>query len=274
MMKMRKKYKIKNAKVFIVFFALVILLAIIVWVKIYNHMNTYDGLGEEGEYPKMSYKSEGFYRDKYNFLNYKFGNVSAKRGIDVSSHQGYIDWKKVKNSGVEFAIIRLGFSSYIDGSIHMDEYFQRNIEEAHKNGIEVGVYFFSQATNTDDAIREAKYVLDNIKSQHISIPIGFDMEPVTEEDRIKSLTVKQKTEIADAFCQIIRKHRMDVSIYGNPTWISNNIDLKLLCDYEIWLAHYTDLSDFKYDYKIWQYTSEGIIDGIDTHVDLNIMFIK
>lgn len=272
--KNRRKNKIDKQRLIIVLSAILLVLAIFIWVKAYRYINTYDGLGGTKEYPKMEYSSEGFYRDEYNFLNYNYNGIKAKRGIDVSVHQGEIDWASVKKSGVEFAYIRLGFSSYADGKIYMDDYFEKNVEEAQENGIDVGVYFFSQAVTTEEAVKEAKYVLSNIKGRNVSLPIGFDMEPVTENDRIKALTVEQKTEVADAFGCIMKKHGRETLIYGNPDWIANNIDLTLLTDYEIWLAHYTSMSSFEYDYAMWQYSSTGRVDGINTNVDLNIMFVK
>ena len=272
--KNRRKNTIDKQRLIIVLSAILLVLAIFIWVKAYRYINTYDGLGEIKEYPKMEYSSEGFYRDEYNFLNYNYNGIKAKRGIDVSVHQGEIDWASVKKSGVEFAYIRLGFSSYADGKIYMDDYFEKNIEQAQENGIDVGVYFFSQAVTTEEAVKEAKYVLSNIKGRNVSLPIGFDMEPVTENDRIKALTVEQKTEVADAFGCIMKKHGRETLIYGNPDWIANNIDLTLLTDYEIWLAHYTSMSSFEYDYVMWQYSSTGRVDGINTNVDLNIMFVK
>lgn len=272
--KKKNKLKIDKPRLIIVIAAILFILVIFMWIRSYKYVNTYDGLGKTKEYPQMKYSSEGFYRDKYNFLNYNYNGVKGRRGIDVSVHQGEIDWASVKKSGVEFAYIRLGFSSYADGQIYMDKYFEKNIEEAQNNGIEVGVYFFSQAVSTEEAVKEARYVLSKIKGKNVKLPIGFDMEPVTENDRIKALTVEQKTEVADAFGRIIRKHGRETLIYGNPEWIANNIDLSLLTDYKIWLAHYTSMSSFEYDYAMWQYSSTGRVAGINTNVDLNIMFVK
>ena len=272
--KKKNKLKIDKPRLIIVIAAILFILVIFMWIRSYKYVNTYDGLGKTKEYPQMKYSSEGFYRDKYNFLNYNYNGVKGRRGIDVSVHQGEIDWASVKKSGVEFVYIRLGFSSYADGQIYMDKYFEKNIEEAQNNGIEVGVYFFSQAVSTEEAVKEARYVLSKIKGKNVKLPIGFDMEPVTENDRIKALTVEQKTEVADAFGCIIRKHGRETLIYGNPEWIANNIDLSLLTDYKIWLAHYTSMSSFEYDYAMWQYSSTGRVAGINTNVDLNIMFVK
>ena len=272
--KKKNKLKIDKPRLIIVIVAILFILVIFMWIRSYKYVNTYDGLGKTKEYPQMEYSREGFYRDKYNFLNYNYNGVKGRRGIDVSVHQGEIDWASVKKSGVEFVYIRLGFSSYANGQIYMDKYFEKNIEEAQNNGIEVGVYFFSQAVSTEEAVKEARYVLSKIKGKNVKLPIGFDMEPVTENDRIKALTVEQKTEVADAFGCIIRKHGRETLIYGNPEWIANNIDLSLLTDYKIWLAHYTSMSSFEYDYAMWQYSSTGRVAGINTNVDLNIMFVK
>ncbi len=241
----------------------------------YSRQNDYEGLTAEAGFPMSNYDSNNFYTDKYGFLDYKGNDMNTRRGIDVSEYQDEIDWKKVKAAGVDFAMIRLGYSGYVAGEIVTDEYFEKNIKGATEAGIDVGVYFFSQAVTVDEAIEEANFVLDNIENVEVEMPIAFDMEYVTEtEDRIYALNMYEKTEIADAFCSIIENNGYRPVIYGNPSWIYKSLNLSLIPHREIWLAHYTNRTDFPYEYCMWQYSSSGVVDGIDTQCDLNIYLEK
>ena len=244
--------------------------------KIEEARSTYPGLPQAGGFSYSFVKQDYFSRDEYNFLSYEDDEYYTRRGIDVSEFQGEIDWTLVKESGVEFAMIRLGYRANSSGELNLDARFQENIKGAYDAGIDVGVYFFSQALTVDEAIKEAQFVCKNIKSKYINMPIAFDMEPLTltESDRIHGLKMRDITEIADAFCTVIEKHGYDAVIYGNPTWIYHNINLSLLPERKIWLAHYTHFSGFPYEYTIWQYTDSGVIGGIETLVDLDLQFVK
>ena len=238
----------------------------------------YDGLNEEiaeESYPLYGLKQTGFFQDEYNFKSYDDGVITSKRGIDVSEHQGEIDWAMVKEEGVEFAFIRAGYRTSELGIIYEDAYFKYNIENAIANGIDVGVYFFSQAISVDESIEEAKFTIDLLQDYDISLPIVHDMEEVVrEEDRIKDLTRDERTEIADAFCEIVENYGYDSMIYGNPSWLLTEINILKLSDRKIWLAHYSDTTLYPFRYEIWQYTDSGMLEGISEPVDLNIMFIR
>lgn len=239
-------------------------------------LNIYPGLPAEGGFPTTVIYPEYFYRDEYNFLAYEDDTYYTRRGIDVSEHQGEIDWEAVRESGVEFAMIRLGYSASYSGNMYLDKYFEANYEGAKAAGIEVGVYYFSQAINVEEAIEEAKLVCENIKDKDITMPVAYDMEPVswTTDDRIHVLGMPEITEITDAFCTIIENHGYETVVYGNPSWIFNNVNLSLLPERNIWMAHYTENPSFPYKYVMWQYSSTGIIGGIDTLVDLDLLFVK
>ena len=237
----------------------------------------YSGLSEETEeshYPVSDINHEYFFQDEYNFRSYDDGKITSRRGIDVSEHQGDIDWEKVKESGVEFAFIRVGYRTYDGGNIKEDNKFRYNIEGALENGIEVGVYFFSQAISVDESIEEAKFTVDQIRDYNVTLPIAHDMEEVTEEDRIMHLTSDDRTAIADAFCEIVENYGYDSLIYANPSWLLTKLNIFKIRDRNVWLAHYTDKTPYIFRYEIWQYSDSGIIDGIDEPVDLNVMFIR
>ena len=129
----------------------------------------------------QEYDDDAYFYDKYGLLNYEDEKIKSSQGIDVSEYQGDIDWKSVSEAGVEFAMVRVGYSSYVDGTIQEDGNAEANINGASDNSISVGVYFFSQATTVDEAIEEAKYVLSVIKHKDITMPVAFDMEPVMIE---------------------------------------------------------------------------------------------
>ncbi len=245
-------------------------------VEIEKARSTYSGLPEEGGYPYSTIKSEGFYRDEYNFLAYEDEEYYTRRGIDVSEHQGEIDWEKVAESGVQFAMVRLGYTGNNTGEMNLDAWFEVNVKNARKAGIDVGVYYFAQARTVEEAIAEAQFVCKNLRGKNINMPVVFDMEPLTntEDDRIHGLTMIEVTEIADAFCEVVEKHGYEALIYGNPSWIYSRYNLSLLTSRKLWLAHYTEFSGFPYKYEFWQYTDSGSIEGIETDVDLDLQFVK
>ena len=236
-------------------------------------IETYDE--EDVEYPLTDLKDDAFFVDKYSFRSYDDGVIKSRRGIDVSEHQGEINWAMVKEAGVEFAYIRIGYRTYDQGNIKDDYYFKYNIENAKANGIDVGVYFFSQAIDVDEAKEEAKYVVKKLKSYDLDLPVAFDMEEVTGfMDRIYWMSKEEVTEVTDAFCQVIEKNGYDSIIYTNPSWTHRKLDLLKLASRKLWLANYTEHTTFPYKFDFWQYSETGRVDGINANVDLNIMFIR
>lgn len=249
--------------------------AVIFWqIKRENMLYTYEGPDESLVYPLCEYSSEYYFRDVYNFENYDDGIYRGRRGIDVSEHQGKIDWSLVKESGVEFAMIRVGYRGYTSGVINEDPYFEQNIKGATENGIDVGVYFFSQAVSTDEALEEARFVMEKVKKYDLTMPVAFDMEEVTENDRISGLTTEERTEITDAFCKAVEKQGEKALIYGNTRWLENKLDLSRLTRFDLWYAQYAYENTFQYKHAMWQYSCTGTVDGISTEVDLNIEFVK
>ncbi len=261
-----KKSKMRIALLLtILFFVFLILGAMMASYMVFG---TYKGLGRTYKIPFNPYRNKYFVEEK-GMISYDDKNYTSVPGIDVSSYQGEIDWDKVKEQGVGFAIIKIGYSAADNGKIYKDSRFSYNYNKANNAGIDVGIYFFSQAMTTADAVREAKYVVRQIRGKNISMPVAYDME-YTEDNRVDELTVEERTEIADAFCTIIEENGYQPMVYGNPQWLLQAVDLTYLSKYPIWLAHYTDKSEYPYDYKIWQYTDRGKIEGIPKKVDLDI----
>lgn len=222
---------------------------------------------------KNNYDMTNLYADKDLRYYYKGNKCISETGIDVSYYQGRIDWKKVKKAGIDFAIIRLGYRGYLNGTLKLDSNYRYNIEEAKKAGVKVGVYFFTQALNKKEAIEEAKFCIKNVKGYKLDYPIVIDTEAINNEkarSHVTELTVSELTEVCNAFCKTVDKAGYKSSIYASKSWFLGKLNLEKLDNCNKWLAHYTKVTDYKYDYDIWQYTSNGRVDGIKGRVDMNI----
>ncbi len=205
------------------------------------------------------------------FITYS-GAESTTRGIDVSDHQGVIDWEQVARDGIDFAVVRIGYRGYTQGGITMDAYYEENIQGALDNGIEVGVYFFSQAISEEEALEEAAVVLDAIAGYDITYPVVFDWEEVSAEARTDHMTSVLLTQCTIAFCEAVREAGYVPGVYFNQTFGYQYFHLSELQDYVLWLAQYDTAPDFLYNFQMWQYTARGTVAGIDTPMDLNLSF--
>ncbi len=197
----------------------------------------------------------------------------ANLGIDVSRWNEEINWNKVKDAGIKYAIIRAGYRGSVTGALVEDWYFQKNVEGATAAGIPVGLYFFTQATTEVEAVEEASMVLSMCKDYDITYPIFIDTEGVGGDGRADELDKKARTAICQAFCQTIRSGGYQTGIYASKNWFNNNIDTSVLTDdIYIWLAEYGDAVTYGGKYHMWQYTSSGRVLGIEGRVDLNLSF--
>lgn len=194
-------------------------------------------------------------------------------GIDVSKFQGKIDWEAVSRAGVQFAMLRVGLRGYGSGELVTDERFFENQQGAYENGIRTGVYFFSQAINEEEAVEEAKYVLDLLQGVSIDMPIVFDTEPIYYDDaRTDHLTPAQLTNITKAFCDTIAGAGYQPMIYANAKRFTTVLFLEKLTDYPFWLADYRETPDYPYDFLMWQFTEKGQVEGIEGNVDMDLYF--
>ena len=209
-----------------------------------------------------------------NNNNNNNSQTTTLSGIDVSKHQGSIDWKKVKQSGkVNFAIIRAAYRGYTEGKIYEDTQFLNNVKGAYNNGIKIGLYFYSSAINEQEAIEEANYVLNLINKygikSYITYPIVFDIEDF-EGTRNYNLTVQERTNVAKAFCETIKNSGYTPMIYSYTYFLQSKLNMNQLSSYEVWAADYSGkVNYYTGKYTIWQYTDKGQIDGITGNVDLN-----
>lgn len=232
------------------------------------------GSSVEGVRPN-EYIAEAFIINN-GYLTYVGGTPSFV-GVDVSSHQGSIDWQQVADSGVDFAMIRAGYRGYTAGGIYQDLYFHRNMSGAQAAGLDTGIYFFSQAVTPDEAREEARQVLSMIDGYNITFPIAFDWERVdTSSSRTSDVSSETVTQCARAFCQVIEDAGYTAIIYGGASKIGVDMSIELLAEYPLWFANYTrnwQATTFPYHYDMWQYTSSGNVPGIDGRVDLNICLV-
>lgn len=199
--------------------------------------------------------------------------IVSKQGIDISKYQEKVDWEKVADTGIEYAFVRVGVRGYTKGEITIDETFEDNVRGALKNDISVGVYFFSQAKNAEEAKEEAQAVLDAIEPFKITYPVVIDIEEINSSNgRTNHLSSKERTEYVKVFCEMIRQAGYTPMIYGNLKTFMVMLDMEELEEYEKWFAAYDTSVYFPYEYAIWQYTDSGSIDGISGDIDRNVSF--
>ncbi|MBE6861545.1 MAG: glycoside hydrolase [Ruminococcus sp.] len=211
-------------------------------------------------------------RNGYTFYRQN-GEITSIPGIDVSTHQGDIDWAQVKAAGVEFAIIRVGYRTYGGGEINFDDSFAKNLSEADAAGIKTGVYFFSQAISAEEAIAEADAVIDAIEPYNVTYPVVYDWEIIYDDAaRTDNVPVDVLTDACIAFCERVKSAGYTPMIYQNKRTSLFKLDLPRLQDYDFWLAEYNDGPTYFYDFDMWQYSCTGRIPGITGDVDLNISF--
>lgn len=205
---------------------------------------------------------------------YENGSQVSYVGVDVSKLQDYIDFVKVKRAGIDFVMIRVGARGYGTGQLIVDDYFNENIKRATDAGLDVGVYFYSQAITKEEAVEEANLVLENLGEYSISYPVAFDMELVPNDTaRIDGLSRSERTDIAKTFLDTIEEAGLKTVIYGDKEWLIKEIDMSKLTAYDVWYAEEADIPDYPYKFTMWQYSTRGSVDGIAGTVNLNISFI-
>ena len=202
------------------------------------------------------------------------GKAASSEGIDISSYSGNIDWKKVKESGIDFAMIRVGGRGYGEkGEMYTDERALEYINGAKAEGIKVGAYFFSQAVSTEEAIEEADYVKSVLGDIKLDYPVAYDWEIIKDDDaRTDSVSASQATECARAFCDRVKELGYTPILYSPSRELYFKYDLSRLADIDIWYCEYANVPTFYYEFSMWQYSATGTIDGIEGAVDLNICF--
>lgn len=221
--------------------------------------------------PKNNYDIDNLTDENGMYVYTKDGQVTSKFGIDVSSHQGDIDWEAVADEGVEFAFIRAVYRGYGTGKLVVDEKCLENIEGAQAAGIDVGVYVFSQAISQSEVLEEAGTVIDLLDGYTLQLPIVFDVEKVGDSQaRTNSLTVEERTNLTIAFLEAVKNAGYEPMVYHNTEMGAMLVDLTQLTDYPKWFAGYNKEFYWPYEYDIWQYSENGSINGINGKVDFDI----
>ncbi len=213
-------------------------------------------------------------------VTYNFGSDGAiattvngsKFGIDVSRHNGEINWNAVKASGVDYVIIRCGYRGSATGALIQDQNFTKNIKGATAAGLKVGIYVFSQAVNEVEAVKEASLAVACAKGYNLTYPIFIDTESSGgRADRIDKAT---RTAVVNAFCQTVVNSGYKAGIYASKTWFEDKLSMGAISgSYRIWLAQYAAAPTYKGKYDMWQYSSKGKISGIKGNVDLNLSYM-
>lgn len=234
------------------------------WVMInaYIAKNNYDYTGLVYEEPYMRY--------------YADGKKISRQGIKIDDSYGTINFIRVEEDGIDYCIIRIGKRGYATGVISMDENYLTYMKEAKEAGLGIGVSFYSQAVNEEEAIEEANLVVQALQQAEIKpdYPVIFDMELVNNDaSRTEKLTKNQLTAITKAFCNTISQNGYTPAIYGNKYWLLRKLDLTQLSGYNIWLSKEGDVPDYPYEFAMWEYKQDAKIDGIAGNVSMSISFI-
>lgn len=208
---------------------------------------------------------------KYTFNGDGSLNTGTVMGIDISKHNGNIDWNAVKNSGVQYVILRCGYRGSASGVLVEDQKFKSNIQGATAAGLKVGIYFFSQAVNEVEAVEEASMTLSLIKKYRITYPVYIDVE--SANGRADGISKAARTSVINAFCQTIRNSGYTPGLYANKNWLTEKINTGALGGCKIWLAQYVAAPTYAGRYEMWQYSSRGSIAGIKGNVDLNVSYM-
>ena len=199
--------------------------------------------------------------------------VPTRRGVDVSQYQEEVDWQQVLESGFDFAFIRIGYRGNTTGELYADELAQQHLAGAREAGLDVGVYFYSQAITEEEAAEEAQWCLDFLGSTELDLPVVYDWEWVGENVRTANMDRRTLTRCAQTFCGIIDAAGYRSMLYFNSHMSRDLLDLKTLRNLPFWFAQYRDAMDFEYKVDFWQYTETGSVPGIEGKVDINLMFL-
>lgn len=227
------------------------------------------------EVPKNDYDFEKNLTNDNGTLFYKDGKRESIKGVDLSKYNGAVDFAKLKDNGIGFAMLRLGSRGYGSGTISLDEKFVEYAQNAQLNGIMIGAYFYSQAINANEAVEEANYIVGAVSGFTVKYPIAIDIETVSgDEARTDKLTSKERTEVVKTFCDTVKGYGYKPVIYASRDMLISGLNLEDLVDYDVWLSDENTPTDYPYRFSMWQYNKKGKIDGITGDIDLDISFIN
>lgn len=244
-----------------------------------NHISVTTDDGKQKYYEIMSEvdKNEYDFNDSLKkdggILNYNDSKIKSIKGIDISNRNGNIDFAKVKDDGVAFAMLRLGNRNSVTGVIELDDKFVEYAQNANLNAINIGAYFTSQAISEAEAIEEANYIVGAIGGFNIKYPVAIDLGSVKDESsRAKDVTLKDRTQFIKKFCETVKSYGYQPVIHASRDILIAGLDLSELTEYDVWLSDTTIPTDFPYMFTMWQYNKKGEISGIDGTVNINLLF--
>lgn len=209
-----------------------------------------------------------------NIMKYYDNHVNTSFvGVDLSKNDDYVDFNKLKNAGVDYVMLRIGSRGYSTGEIIEDENFSDNFARAKEAGLDVGIYFFSQAITKEEAIEEANFVINTVSANEIKYPVVFYMEEINSSDvRTSELNQMLRTNISISFMDTVKEAGFTPMIYGNKEYLIKKVSFGSLTNYDVWLGETGDIPDFPYEFNMWRYTNLGKIDGVAGVAHLNICF--
>lgn len=231
----------------------------------------------EGQIFTNSYNPDNFKIDN-GFMAYfdENGDKISHLGCDLSYHNQYVNFDELAASGCEFVMLRCGFRGYSEGGLMKDEKFDQYASEAQRVGLKIGVYFFTQAVDEEEAIAEADYTISLIENYDISYPVAFDTEYIDDEDartNVTEISDEERSKICAAFCDRISEAGYYPMIYASENWFRRSLNVESLKKYDFWAPQYLEENDFLYDFTMWQYTDSGSIPGVKGVVDLDISMV-
>ena len=246
----------------------------------------YDGVDWVWMTPLEGVPVNAFSKEEFRMMGntpiYLGSEYATILGVDVSEHQHAVDWQQVKESGVDFAFIRLGRRGYTEGGLFNDPWFEENYDGARESTVLVGVYFYSQAITPEEAREEAEFLLGRLEERELDLPIVYDWELIDNEDadiaRTKDLGMEERTACALAFCETVEEAGYEAAVYFNRTLGYYGYDLAKLTDYPFWFALPVAPPElcwpsFYYKVDLWQYSFTDTVPGIEGETDMNMLFI-
>ncbi len=226
--------------------------------------------------PKNPYNKESWKKDGDKMFYEGDARFRSRMGLDISRHDGNVDWQAVRAAGFEFVILRIGYRRYQKGTLEIDERFRENFKAARDAGLEIGVYIYSQAITEEEALEEAELVLEELKGEKLELPVVFDPENVPWEwARTDDISGEQFTKNSVVFCNRIKEAGYKPMIYANMLWEAFTLDLSRLSGIPLWYADYEDVPQSPYDFEFWQYSAFGNVPGCtEQRTDLDVQLIR
>jgi GH25 family lysozyme M1 (1,4-beta-N-acetylmuramidase) len=209
-------------------------------------------------------------------MTYYDGNKKLSRlGVTLSEDSGEVDFELLRDGGIDFVMLKLGSRGYGTGLLSLDKNFVTNMEKAKKAGMDIGVYFCSQAVTVTEAVEEAKFVTDNLISYQLTYPVAYQMESISNDSaRTDILDEEQKSQVAEAFLNDVENAGYQVLLYGDERWLLTEIlSSELLKKYDVFLTDFSAIPEYPYGFKMWEYSTGNTISGVEREANYVISFV-